>query len=89
MNPIGRHSFVHQAIGIYTRILRWLVLILVIISGLGVFIMIFTTCSDVVLRRFGYPIKGAYDIVKTAGALTLATALPYTTAVKGHVAIES
>ena len=46
------------------------------------------TCADVVLRIFGKPVTGAYDIVRIAGVLTIATALPYTTAVKGHVAVE-
>ena len=72
----------------YLKILRVIIFALVIASGIGVFIMILTTCADVVLRRFGYPVIGAYDIVKIAGALTLASAMPYTTAVKGHVAIE-
>ncbi len=72
----------------YLKALRVVIYALVIASGIGVFIMILTTCADVVLRRFGYPVIGAYDIVKIAGALTLASAMPYTTAVKGHVAIE-
>jgi TRAP-type C4-dicarboxylate transport system permease small subunit len=72
----------------YTAVLRWLVYVLVVVSGLAIFVMIGTICADVVLRRFGHPVVGAYDIVKIAGAITLACALPYTTAVKGHVAIE-
>ncbi len=73
---------------LYTGLLRGVVFALIVVSGLGVFVMIGTTCADVVLRRFGCPVKGAYDIVKIAGAISLATAMPYTTAVKGHVAIE-
>lgn len=72
----------------YLKALRVIVYTLAFASGIGVFIMILTTCADVVFRRFGYPVVGAYDIVKIAGALTLAFAMPYTTAVKGHVAIE-
>lgn len=68
--------------------LKAVVYALVVLSGVCVFVMIAVTCADVVLRYFDRPIKGAYDIVKIAGALTLAAALPYTTAVKGHVAIE-
>lgn len=70
------------------KCLKAVVYALVFVSGFCVFVMIAITCADVVLRYFGRPIKGAYDIVKIAGALTLAAALPYTTAVKGHVAIE-
>ena len=73
---------------IYAGLLRGVVFGLVILSGLSVFVMIGTTCADVILRRFGHPVNGAYDIVKIAGAISLASALPYTTAVKGHVAIE-
>lgn len=72
----------------YVKSLRMLVYALVFISGIGIFSMIFVTCGDIILRRFGHAFIGAYDIVKIAGAITLASALPYTTAVKGHVAIE-
>jgi TRAP-type C4-dicarboxylate transport system permease small subunit len=59
-------------------------------SGAALFIMIGVICADVLLRLPGInkPFVGAYDIVRIAGAITLAGALPYTTAVKGHVAIE-
>ena len=40
------------------------------------------------LLRLPYALTGAYDMVKIACALTVAAALPYTTAIKGHVAIE-
>jgi TRAP-type C4-dicarboxylate transport system permease small subunit len=44
----------------------------------------------VVLRLpfIGRSLQGAYDVTKIAGALSLAAALPYTTACKGHVAID-
>ena len=45
-------------------------------------------CCDVILRMVGHPVKGTYDIVRVAGALTIACSLPITTAMKGHVAIE-
>lgn len=75
---------------VYTRCLRAAVYALVAVSGLGVLTIMLVTCADVILRLkcVNHPFVGAYDIVKIAGALTLATALPYTTAVKGHVAIE-
>jgi TRAP-type C4-dicarboxylate transport system permease small subunit len=50
--------------------------------------MILITVGDVIGRIFNMPIKGAYDLVQITGVLTIACALPYTTAVKGHVAIE-
>lgn len=68
--------------------LQGLVLASGALAGLGVLAMTAVTCVDVVLRQFGRPLVGAYDMVRIAGGLTLAFALPVTTAVKGHVAIE-
>ena len=74
----------------YTRVLRIVVYLLVAVAGVSVLAMMVITCADVILRLkwINHPFVGVYDIVKIAGALSLATALPYTTAVKGHVAIE-
>jgi len=75
---------------VYSRILCLIVYILVVMAGLGVLTMVAVTCIDVILRLpwINRSLFGAYDIVKITGALTLAATLPYTTAVKGHVAIE-
>lgn len=58
------------------------------VSGAALLAMMLVTCLDVVLRIFNRPITGAFDIVRIAGAVTVACAIPYTTAIKGHVAIE-
>ena len=42
------------------------------------------TTAEVVLRIFRVSLTGAYDIVKIAAAITIAAALPYTTAIKGR-----
>lgn len=72
------------------KALRVIVYAMAILSGLSVLAIMLITCADVILRLrwINRPFVGAYDIVKILGALSLATALPYTTAVKGHVAIE-
>ncbi|MDI6448530.1 TRAP transporter small permease [Anaerobaca lacustris] len=74
----------------YDRGLRLVVYGLLAISGAGVLAIMLVTCADVILRLrwINRPFIGAYDIVKILGALSLASSLPYTTAVKGHVAIE-
>lgn len=74
---------------------------MVIVTSIDVFLRAFSTmaasqripgwlaaCAGVVPQLFGSALTGAYDIVRIAGALTIAAALPYTTAIKGHVAIE-
>ncbi|NLG12642.1 MAG: TRAP transporter small permease [Lentisphaerae bacterium] len=72
----------------YRKIVTVLVRCLAWAAGVGLVVMIVATCLDVVLRRFGHPIVGVVDLVQIAACLSGACALPYTTAVKGHVAVE-
>ena len=58
------------------------------ISGLAILAMIAVTCADVVMRKLNHPLSGSVDICKYIATIAIACALPYTTAVKGHVAIE-
>jgi len=73
---------------LYTRVLRAVVIAFAAVSGLAVMAMMAVTTFDVLYRVSGHTIHGAYDLVRIAGAIAIACALPYTTAVKGHVAIE-
>jgi len=84
----GVFGFAAVAWRAYERMLRGLVHALAILSGATVFAMMTVTCIDVILRAFGRPLTGAFDLVSIGGVLTIGCALPYTTAVKGHVAIE-
>ena len=72
----------------YERTLRVLVHGLTAVAAAGVLTMMLVTCIDILLRIVARPLTGAVDIVRLAGAVTIAAALPYTTAVKGHVAVE-
>jgi TRAP-type C4-dicarboxylate transport system permease small subunit len=71
-----------------TGLLRTAVQVLAAIGSLAVAAMIVVTVADVVGRRVGMPVKGAYDVVRVLGAVAMAGALPLTKAVKGHIAIE-
>lgn len=77
-----------SAIDLYYRGLRALVRALAWVAGASLMVMVLVTSTEVVLRVFRVSLTGAYDIVKIAAAITIAAALPYTTAIKGHVAIE-
>ena len=77
-----------RTVSLYHRTLRSLVRLLGMVSGAGLMAMVLVTSLDVVLRVFRVSFTGAYDIVKITAVLTAAAALPYTTAIKGHVAIE-
>lgn len=78
--PLTVHAY-------YVKCLRSLVYGMAVISGIGILLMMTLTCVEVIVRIFKLSIY-PYDIVKLAGAVTISCALPYTTAVKGHVAIE-
>jgi len=69
-------------------VLRAAVSVLGVAAGVALAAMILVTCADVVGRRFGHPLKGAYDLVELLGAIVITGGLPYTTGCKGHVAIE-
>jgi TRAP-type C4-dicarboxylate transport system permease small subunit len=75
-------------IDLYHRALRAVVQALAYVAGASLMVMVLVTTADVILRKFGHSLTGAWDIVKIAAAITMAAALPYTTAIKGHVAIE-
>lgn len=66
----------------------YVIYVMTAISGAALFLMMAVTCCDVALRATGFPVKGAYDVVRICGVLTMACALPLTTAMKGHIAIE-
>jgi len=83
-----RESASRRAVRVYHTALRALVMVMAAVSGAAIVVMIAVTCVDVVLRMFGSALTGSYDMVRISGAIAIACALPYTTAVKGHVAIE-
>lgn len=51
-------------------------------------VMIFLTSCDVVMRYFGYPIKGTFDVVGLCGAFVIALPIAYTQLARGHIAID-
>jgi len=70
-------------------VLRRVVSALGAVAGLAVIAMILVTCADVIGRNLlKRPLPGAYDMVGLLGAIIITGALPYTTGLKGHVAIE-
>lgn len=58
------------------------------VSVAGLSVMMFLTFADVILRYFGFPIVGSYDIVGICGAFVLALPIAYTQVLKGHVGID-
>ncbi|HRW80358.1 MAG TPA: TRAP transporter small permease [Desulfomonilia bacterium] len=50
--------------------------------------MMLLTVADVFGRLFNSPIPGTFEIVGFTGAAVIAFALPYTSVMKGHIAVE-
>ncbi|MCD6359112.1 MAG: TRAP transporter small permease [Dehalococcoidia bacterium] len=50
--------------------------------------MMFITCIDILMRSFGYPVAGIYEVVGYIGAIAVSFALPRTTATGGHIAVD-
>ena len=72
----------------YRKLVTNLVWLLAGIAGVCLIGIIFITGTDIVLRRFDLAVLGAVDLVQVLGCLCLVLSLPYTTAVKGHIAVE-
>jgi TRAP-type C4-dicarboxylate transport system permease small subunit len=58
------------------------------VSGVVLVWMMLLTAADVVLRAFGRPITGAYELVGFSGAVVIGFGLPYTSWTRGHVYME-
>ena len=54
----------------------------------AVVMMMLLTCADVVLRLFGHPILGTYEMVGFLGTAVISFALAYTSLERGHIAVE-
>ncbi len=61
---------------------------LLLISGLTLAFMLLFTVTDVVMRAFGRPIVGDYEIISFLGAVVVGFAIPYTSLLKGHVFVD-
>ncbi len=62
--------------------------LLLLIAGLTLAFMLVFTLTDVVLRGFGRPIVGDYEIISFLGAVVVGFAIPYTSLQKGHVLVD-
>ncbi len=53
-----------------------------------IFMMIVTLC-EVVMRSFGKPIIGAYELISFTGGIVIGFAIPYTSWMRGHVYVDA
>lgn len=58
------------------------------ISGMSLMILMLLTVADVILRFFGRPILGTYDLVCFLGVIVFGLALPFTSLMRRHVFVD-
>ncbi len=58
------------------------------IAGIALIAMMLFTVADMVLRAFGHPVAGSYEVIGWLSAVAMALALGYAQLHKGHVAID-
>ena len=59
-----------------------------VIAGTTLIFVMLLTVLDVILRYFGYPILGVYDLVALGGAIVIGFSMPLATEKKVHVFME-
>ena len=62
--------------------------IMYVISGITLTSMMLITVLDVILRPFGRPLTGTYELVALSGAIVAGFSIPYTSWVRGHIYME-
>ena len=92
---LGYFLRVHQKIDDFLKVLRRPVKYLEgagrafnILACIAVIAMMMLSTADVVMRLFGKPIPGTYELVGFLGAIVVSFALVFTSMEKGHIAVE-
>jgi TRAP-type C4-dicarboxylate transport system permease small subunit len=58
------------------------------ISAVVLTFMIMLTTADVILRAFGRPILGTYEVVAICGGIVLGFGVPITSWMRGHIVVD-
>lgn len=58
------------------------------VAGFMLIIMMSLTTVDVIMRTFGKPLPGTYELVGLMGAIVIGFSIPQTSLLKGHVYVE-
>jgi TRAP-type C4-dicarboxylate transport system permease small subunit len=59
-----------------------------VIAGCALTFIMLLTVADVVLRLFGHPIVGTFELVSFGGAVAIGFAIPITSWVRGHIYVD-
>jgi TRAP-type C4-dicarboxylate transport system permease small subunit len=59
------------------------------VAGLFLVLMMLLTTADVIMRSFGSPIRGTYELIAFGGGLVISLAQINTFRVNGHVSVDT
>jgi len=59
-----------------------------VIGGISLTLIIILTTVDVILRAFGRPILGAFEIISICGGVVIGFAMPMTSWTRGHISMD-
>lgn len=63
-------------------------IVMQVIGGIALTFIVFMTTADVILRAFGYPIPGTYEVVAIGGAVVIGFVMPLASWVRGHIYVD-
>ncbi len=72
----------------YLKFVEKLSTFLNVIAGTALTFIMLLTVSDVVLRYFGKPIVGTFEMVGLGGAVAIAFGIPVTSFYRGHIFVD-
>jgi TRAP-type C4-dicarboxylate transport system permease small subunit len=76
-------------VNVYSRIVSSIAHAITWIGVVVISAMMVLTCTDVVLRYFGYPIRGAYDITRVLGNVIFSLPIAYSYMKGYQVSVDS
>lgn len=59
-----------------------------VIGGIALSLMLLVAVLDIVLRMFGSPLPGSFEVIGWLAAISIGSSLGYTQSYKGHVTIR-
>jgi TRAP-type C4-dicarboxylate transport system permease small subunit len=76
-------------VNLYAKVVSSIAHVMTWVGVVVIVAMMVLTCADVILRYFGYPIRGAYDITRVLGSVIFSLPIAYS-CIKGYqVAVDS
>jgi TRAP-type C4-dicarboxylate transport system permease small subunit len=76
-------------VNLYAKVVSSIAHVMTWVGAVVIVAMMVLTCADVILRYFGYPIRGAYDITRVLGSVIFSLPIAYS-CIKGYqVAVDS